>query len=106
MAVFGGSGGTDAVFFSKLVKIYVKRRLFSFLTYVLRLKPSLKITDYMKVAKLPLPPPPPQLNKEYFVFHLHNMNCIYSVILLLFFCLCSACLNIGRDKARYTSPSS
>ena len=33
MAVFGGSGGT----------------------YVLRLKPSLKITDYMKVAKLPPP---------------------------------------------------
>ena len=31
MAVFCGSGGTTAVFFSKLVKIYVKRRLFSFL---------------------------------------------------------------------------
>ena len=54
MAVFGGSGGTDAVFFSKLVKIYVKRRLFFFLTYVLRLKPSLKITDCVKVA---IPPP-------------------------------------------------
>ena len=30
--------------------------LFSLLNYVLRLKPSLKITDYMKVAKLPPPP--------------------------------------------------
>ena len=39
--------------FLKLCKIYVKIRLFSFLTYVLRLKSSLKITDYMKVAKLP-----------------------------------------------------
>ncbi len=29
---------------------------FSFFTYILRLKPSLKITDYEKVAK---PPPPP-----------------------------------------------
>ncbi len=60
MAFFGGNGGTSAVFFSKLVKKFVKRRLFSFLTYVLRLKPSLKITDYIKVAKLP-----PSLNEDY-----------------------------------------
>ncbi len=39
-AVFGGS---------------VKIRLFSILTYVLSLKPSLKITDYMKVTKQPPP---------------------------------------------------
>ncbi len=38
------------------LEIYVKIRLFSFLTYVLRLKPSLKITNCMKVAKLPPPP--------------------------------------------------
>ncbi len=50
----GGSGGTAAVFL-KLCKIYVKMRLFSFLPYVLRLKGSLKLTDYMKVAKLPPP---------------------------------------------------
>ncbi len=49
MVVFGVSGG-------KLCKIYVKIRLFSFLTYVLRLKPSQKITDYVDVAKLPPPP--------------------------------------------------
>ncbi len=55
MAVFGGSGGTAAVFL-KMGKIYVKIRLFSFLTYVLRLKTSLITTDYMKMAKLPLPP--------------------------------------------------
>ena len=40
-------------FYLKLVIICVKRRLFSFLNYILRLKPSLKITDYMKVAKIP-----------------------------------------------------
>ncbi len=34
---------------------YVKRRLLYFLTYILRLKPSLITTDYMKVAKLPPP---------------------------------------------------
>ena len=58
---FGGRWRFSAVvavqppFFLKMCKIYVKIRLFSFLTYVLRLKPSLKITDYMKVAKLPPP---------------------------------------------------
>ena len=52
LAAFGGRGGTAAVFF----KIYVKIRLFSFLTYVLKLKPSLITTYYMKVAKLPPPP--------------------------------------------------
>ena len=52
LAVFGGSRGTAAVFL-KLCKIYGKIRLYSFLTYVLRLKPSLKITDYMKLTKLP-----------------------------------------------------
>ncbi len=54
MAVFGGSGGTAS--FLKLCKIYVKRRLFNFLTHILRFKPSLITTDYMKVAKLPPPP--------------------------------------------------
>ncbi len=58
---FGGRWRTSAVvavpppFFLKLCKICVKIGLFSFLTYVLRLKPSLIITDYMKVAKLPPP---------------------------------------------------
>ncbi len=52
---FGGNGGTTAVFL-KLCKIYVKIRLFSFLTYVLRLKPSLITKDYMKMENLPPPP--------------------------------------------------
>ena len=52
MAVFCSSGGTAAVFL-KSCKIYVKIRLFSFFTYVLRLKPRVKTTDYMQVAKLP-----------------------------------------------------
>ena len=50
--------------FFQLVNIYIKRRLFSFLTYVLRIKPSLKITDYAKVAKLPLPPYIPLIGRE------------------------------------------
>ncbi len=45
-------------FFLKMGKIYVKRKLFNFLTYILRLKPSLITTDYMKVAKNKKPPPP------------------------------------------------
>ena len=60
---FGGRWRFSAVvavpppFFLKMGKIYVKIRLFSFLTYILRLKPSVKITDYMKIAKLPPSPP-------------------------------------------------
>ena len=57
-------------FFSKLVNIYVKRRLFSFLTYVLRLQPSLKITDYVKVA---IPPP---LYLSNFMFIKDNTFCV------------------------------
>ena len=58
---FGGRWRFSAVvavpppFFLKMGKIYVNLRLFSFLTYVLRLKPSLITMDYMKVAKLPPP---------------------------------------------------
>ncbi len=70
MSVFGGSGGTAATtaFFLKLCKIYVKIRLFSCLTYVLRLKPSLKTTDYMKVEKTP--PPPWFTRKQHLSGHL------------------------------------
>ena len=62
--------------FLKLCKIYVKIRLFSFLNYVLRLKPSLKITDYMKLAKLP---PPPFIGENF------KMQLISSKSLSLFF---------------------
>ena len=37
-------------FFLKIGKIYVKRRLFNFLTYILRLKPSLITTDCFDIC--------------------------------------------------------
>ena len=77
-------------FFSKLVKIYAKRRLFSFLTYVPRLKPSLITTDYMKVAKLPSP-------LKIFLFSLKRLH--FSVIHSQFCCYAAGNCTFSHSTA-------
>ena len=71
-------------------KIYVKIRFFSFLTYVLRLKLSLKITDYMKVAKLPSP-------LKIFLFSLKRLH--FSVIHSQFCCYAAGNCTFSHSTA-------